>query len=179
MKLKVLVIALLMIGILGCKNKTTITAKQYSDDVVKMEQSLAEPIRQAENEIKNYADSLKYDQLSAAAKKMEDIIQAKIDTLERVDVAGFNGGDDFKTVAVRYFGYIKSLYTSYKAIGDAKDEPGRIAASDKMNQILSVQQNVNLNMQEAQVKFAAENGFELASPGQSEAPAADSTAAKK
>ncbi|MGJ7032407.1 hypothetical protein [Niabella hirudinis] len=139
------------------------TAKQYSDEIAKMEQSLAEPIRQTENAIKLYADSADYKNVAVAAAKMEALIQEKIDKVEDIDVSKFTGGEDFKTVAVRYFEYFQSLYQAYREIGDAPDEAARITASNRMNQVLVAQDEVILRLQDTQMRFAAENGFILES----------------
>ncbi|WP_300598363.1 hypothetical protein [Niabella sp.] len=161
MQLKTALGALTLFFLIACKGKVTMTAKQYSDEIAGLEQSLAEPIRQTENKIKTCADSADYKCVSAAAEKMETVIQEKVDRIENIDVSKFTGGDDFKTVAVRYFEYFKGLYTAYRAIGDAPDEAARIEASNRMNQVLTAQEEVILRLQETQVRFAAENGFIL------------------
>lgn len=161
LKLNTVLCTLIFFLLTACKEKITMSAKQFSDEVAVLEQGLAEPIRQTENTIKKCADSADYKCVAAAAEKMEGIIQEKIDQIEKVDVSKFTGGEDFKTVAVRYFEYFKSLYTAYRAIGDAPDEPARVEASNRMNQILVAQEEVMLRLQDTQVRFAAENGFIL------------------
>jgi|GEM_PF-694187 len=161
MRLNTLFCMVVLFFLTACKDKISMSAKQYSDEIARLEQSLAEPIRQTENAIKVYADSADYKDVSLAAQKMETLIQEKIDKIEKIDVTGFTGGEDFKTVAVRYFEYFKSLYTAYREIGDAPDEATRITASNRMNQILTAQEEVILRLQDTQVRFAAENGFML------------------
>ncbi|SDE08672.1 hypothetical protein [Niabella drilacis] len=161
MRLNTLLCTAVLLLLAACKGKITMTAKQYSDEIAQLEQSLAEPIRETENAIKRYADSADYKNVSVAAGKMETLIQQKIDQIEKVDVSTFTGGEDFKTVAVRYFEYFKSLYTAYREIGDAPDEAARITASNRMNQVLVAQEEVILRLQDTQVRFAAENGFML------------------
>ncbi|MBZ4188224.1 hypothetical protein K7B07_04930 [Niabella sp. 3A5MI-3] len=156
------------------------TAKQFSDEIAKEEQSLAEPIRAAENAIKVHADSADYKSVAEEAKKMEVLIQEKIDRIEKVDVSSLTGGEDFKTVAIRYFEYFKSLYTAYREIGDAPDEAARITASDRMNQILVAQEEVILRLQDTQARFAAENGFILEkAPAEPAAPATNPQSGKR
>lgn len=161
LKLNTVLCTLVFFFLTACKGTVTMSAKQYSDEVATLEQSLAEPIQQTENTIKKCADSADYKCVSAAAEKMEAVIQEKIDQIEKVDVSKFTGGEDFKTVAVRYFEYFRSLYTAYRAIGDAPDEAARKEASNRMNQILVAQEEVMLRLQDTQVRFAAENGFIL------------------
>ncbi|ANH84005.1 hypothetical protein A8C56_16005 [Niabella ginsenosidivorans] len=140
------------------------TAKQYSDEVLRMQQSLAEPIRQAENEIKAFGDSANYSGMAGAAGKMESLIQGKIDTLNKIDAASFQGGADFKTVVIRYFEYLKSVYSSYKEIGNAANGVERLKATDDMYQKLSAQQDVEERMRTSQTRFAALNGFMFTEP---------------
>ncbi|WP_157557997.1 hypothetical protein [Niabella aurantiaca] len=171
MRVNILLCTAVLFLLAACKDKITMTAKQFSDKIATLEQGLAEPIRQTENAIKMYADSADYKGVSAAAAKMEANIQEKISQIEKIDVSGFTGGEDFKTVAVRYFEYFRSLYTAYREIGDAPDEAARMTASNRMNQILAAQEEVILRLQDTQVRFAAENGFILEKAPAAQPPA--------
>ncbi|MCH5599606.1 hypothetical protein [Niabella ginsengisoli] len=73
------------------------------------------------------------------------------------------GGEDFKLVATRYFEYIKSIYTTYKKIGEAKNEQERTKAADEMMNTIGGQEAVMANLQAAQTKFAADNHFTISS----------------
>lgn len=151
------------------------TAKQYSDEVVTMQQSLAEPIRTAENEIKNFGDNSNYAGLAGVGGKMESLLQGKIDTLNNIKTSSFTGGDDFKIVVIRYFEYLKDVYSTYKQIGNAPDQAARLKLTNDMYQKLSAQPDVEERMKASQTRFAAMNGFMFAEPDQP-ASGADSTA---
>lgn len=154
----------------ACKSKTVITAKQYSDEVLQMQQNLAEPIRQAEIEIKAFGDSSNFTGMAGAAGKMETLIQGKIDTLNKVDITAFKGGDEFKVVVIRYFEYLKSVYSSYKEIGNAANTADKIKATNEMYQKLAAQQDVEDRMRTSQTRFAALNGFLFTETDPSAAP---------
>ena len=50
------------------------------------------------------------------------MVQEKIDEINAMKVPGAKKGEEFKTAALRYFKYIKSLYTGYKDLGKAATE---------------------------------------------------------
>lgn len=166
MKRSVLFFSLVVFSAIGCRSRSAMTAKQYSDEVIAMRQSLAEPIRLAENEIKNFGDNANYTGLGGVGGKMESLIQGKIDTLSKINTSSFTGGADFKIVVVRYFEYMKEVYGTYKKIGDAPDQASRLKATDEMYRKLSAQPDVEAQMNASQTRFAALNGFLFTEPGQ-------------
>ncbi|MBO9617683.1 MAG: hypothetical protein J7539_01500 [Niabella sp.] len=175
MKRSILFFSLVVLSFVACKSKSTMTAKQYSDSVAAMQQSLGEPIRTAENEIKNFGDKANYVGLAGVGGRMESLLQGKIDTLNNINASSFTGGDDFKIVVIRYFEYLKDVYGTYKKIGDAPDQAARLKITDDMYQKLSAQQDVEERMKASQTRFAALNGFMFTEPGQPQI-IADSTA---
>lgn len=148
----------------SCKSQSSDTGpvpanpKEYSEKIADLEESLAEPLLKAEAEIKVRGDKGDFAGMAQSAKAMEDTVELRIHTLKKIDPVG-KGGEDFKTVSVRYFEYIKSIYTSYKNIAEAKDEEAKKVAADKMAAVINAQPGVLTNLKTAQDKFAAENAF--------------------
>ncbi len=152
----------------ACKSKTTdtgdtpapATASQYYEQVAALEETMSEPLLTTEAAIKARGDKKDFDGIARSAKAMEDTVDLRIDALKKLEPVG-KGGEDFKLVATRYFEYIKSIYTSYKKIGEAKTEEERMKGADEMTNIINGQAAVMANLQSAQAKFAADNGFTI------------------
>jgi len=159
-------LSVVMVAAISCKSKDTnsgdhpATAKEYYQKVLEIEESISEPLLKAEAEIKARSDKNNFAGIAASAKVMEDTLDVKIKALKNIPAVG-NGAEDFKTMAVRYFEYIKSIYTAYKDIGEAKDEEQREGAVKKMADLINAQEDIMTNLNNAQIKFAADNGFSL------------------
>lgn len=168
---------MLLLVITSCKSKTDdastpdgrpLTAQEYYQKVIDLEETMTEPLLKTEAEVQARSDKGDFDGVAKSAKAMEDTVDVRINKLKKMEPVG-NGSDDFKTVAVRYFEYVKSIYTAYKNIGNAKTDVTRKEAGDKMANTINAQQGVMQNLNNAQLKFAADNGFtidvEQAPPG--------------
>ncbi|MFT4094136.1 MAG: hypothetical protein QM640_10900 [Niabella sp.] len=148
----------------SCKTKSTdtgtrpLTAQEYNDKVIDLEESMSEPLLKTEAELKARSDKDDFAGMAQSAKAMEDTVDLRINALKKMDAVG-KGGEDFKTVAVRYFEYLKSIYTGYRNIAEAKTDEAKKEASEKMTNILSAQPGVMENLRNTQNKYAADNGF--------------------
>lgn len=151
---------------ISCKSKTAdtathpLTAQEYNDTIFNLEESMSEPLLKTEAEIKARSDKGDFTGMAQSARAMEDTVDIRINALKKIDAAG-KGGADFKTIAVRYFEYIKSIYTGYKNIAEAKTDDTRKEAVDKMTNILNAQPDVMANLKSAQNKYATDNGFAI------------------
>lgn len=134
------------------------TPVQLNEKIMDLENSLAEPMLKAEAEIKARGDNGNIEGVIQSAKAMEDTIQLRLTKLKGLSTVGV-GGEDFKTATVRYFEYLKSIYTTYKEIAQAKDDNAKTEKRKQMETILSSQQAVMVNLQQTQQKYAADNGF--------------------
>lgn len=155
---------LLSIFLLSCtstKKENAETPMQFSEKIVNAEIQLSEPLAKAEQNIRAQADSADYEGMGKTAAGAEKLVQEKIDEIEKLSVSDFKGGEDFQKSAINYFEYIKSIYTTYKNIGEAENEGVRLAQTRQMDTILATQKNVITMMQAAQDKFAIENGFQV------------------
>ncbi|MFV0607371.1 MAG: hypothetical protein ACK5NK_16200 [Niabella sp.] len=163
---------LCIVLLLSCKNRQTgepennnanragqvFTPVQLNQKVIDLENSMAEPILKAEAEIKVRSQNGNMEGVVQSAKAIEDSIQLRIDELNKISPVGVNGAD-FKLIATRYFEYMKSIYTTYKEIALAKDDAEKSAKAKQMESIIKAQADVVSNLQQAQQKYATENGF--------------------
>lgn len=157
----VLAFVTVFVSCTSSKKENTVTPMQFSEKIVNAEMELAAPLAKAEQVIKTSADSSNFEAMGKAAEEAESLIVNKIEEIDKLPSSDFKGGDDFKKSALNYFEYIKSIYTTYKNIGQAKNEGVRLAQTRQMDTILSTQQNVITMMQAAQDKFALDNGFQV------------------
>lgn len=134
------------------------TPVQLNERVMALENSLEEPMLKAEAEIKVRSDNGNYDGVIQSAKAMEDTIQLRIDHVKSLDPVGV-GGDDFKLISTRYFEYLKSIYTTYREMAEAKTDEARLEKAKQMEAIMKGQADVLGNLQRTQQKYAADNGF--------------------
>lgn len=147
--------------VVSCKSekaKAVATPQQFNEKIVSLEESLEEPLLKAEAEIKVRSEKADFTGMAQSARAMEDTVTKKINEIKNIAAVG-KGGEDFKTVAVRYFEYIKSIYTSYKNIAEAKTEEARAEATKKMSDVLNSQPAVLNNLQTSQQKYATDNNF--------------------
>jgi len=155
---KLFFIALLFTGLVACKSKS---AYKYSEDIVTKERSLTTPIETTEDKVEKYIAARQYDSIAIAGEDMEKLVQQKIDEINSMPVPDAEGADDFKTASIRYFKYIKSLYTGYKNLGEAETEEARQEVVDELQKLVKDKPSVISDMQAAQRKYADANGFKV------------------
>lgn len=152
------VIALLSVVFVSCKSKQ---AFNYSEAIVAKERSLSAPITLEEKNAADFISSQKFDSLSALGERMEKLVQQKIDEIEEMKAPDGKEAEDFKTASIRYFKYIKSVYTSYKALGNANSDEDRQERYDDLQKLVQDKTEVIGDMQKAQKIFADANGFKV------------------
>ncbi|MGC4234678.1 MAG: hypothetical protein QM594_16970 [Niabella sp.] len=157
---------LLAIIFTACKSKsadtggTPQTASEYYEKIIELEETMSEPLLTTEAAIKARGDKQDFEGIARSAKAMEDTIDIRINAIKKMKPVG-HGAEDFKIVVTRYFEYIKSIYTAYRTIGEAKTEEERMKAADKMANTINGQEAVMANLQAAQAQFAASNHFTI------------------
>ena len=148
----------------GCNNtkkESLETAIQFSEKIVNTEQELAEPLAHAEQMILAKLDSSDFESMGAIADEAETLIADRVKEIKALSVKGFKGGEAFRSSAINYFEYVKSIFTNYKNIGYAKTEGARLYEVCRMDSLRSRQQPVIMKMQAAQKQFADDNGFKV------------------
>jgi len=151
-------IALSMLALVSCNS---ISAKNYSEDIVKMERSLTPDMEKTENQIASFATSEKFDSFAAVAGRMEAIVDSKLQEVIKKEAPKVKEGQNFKEAAVRYFAYIKSIYTGYKVVGLSKTDEERRSNFAQFQQLAEKKKSVSSEMMKAQEKYAKANGFKI------------------
>ena len=116
---KYAIIVLVIAGMMGCKSKS---AFNFSENIVAKEKSLVPDIQATEKKVERFINAEQYDSIATAGANMEALVQTKIDEIEAMHLPDANGADNFKNASLRYFMYIKKMYTAYKDWGNAKTE---------------------------------------------------------
>lgn len=150
---------------IGCKSKI---ALDYNDMVVKNQQSLASSMDQTEPQLKDYFANHEYDSIAAVSSRMEAKIDSIIRNIQKKPVPKVKQGENFKKVALNYFEYMKTIYTSYKNYGNESTPEGRIIGLAVISRVTNQEDQVIADMQQAQRIFAKDNGFKIKSAGQKE-----------
>ena len=150
------IIALLIAALAGCKSKS---AFNYSETIVKKERSLGPDIQSTEAKAKIFLEAGNYDSLGIAGATMERKIQEKIDEIDALPLPDAKGAADFKSAAIGYFRYIKSLYVEYKNFGNAQTAEQRALVIKDLQDLVAEKPAILSNMRKAQEKYAKDNGF--------------------
>lgn len=169
---KLSVILILLISLLGCnshdKGKSSTgdnskssgnTAYDYNEDFLKKEKSLEPEINKTESSVSVFMRTEKYDSIAIAGERMEVLIDKIINDIKATPAPDVKEGENFKEAGVRYFDFMKKMYTVYKDYGHAKDAAGRQVQLDKLQELTSKKTEEIQHIQDVQKKFASENGF--------------------
>ena len=151
-------IVILLTGLVACKSKS---AYNYSQDIVSKERSLSSQIERTEDKVVKFVAAEQFDSVAIAGEQMEKLVQQKIDEIDAMPLPKAKEAANFKTAAIRYFKYIKSLYTGYKNLGKASTEEARQEVVSDLKKLIDEKQPVISEMQKAQGKFADANGFKV------------------
>ncbi len=150
---------ILMISIASCSSKKA--AFDYSENFVKKENSLLNDITSTENKVERYVAAEQYDSIAIAGEKMEQLVETKIQEIKKEPAPDVKEAANFKEACIKYFEFIKSMYTSYKEYGRATDDSEREKAKARVIEIAGSKRSAMTAMQTAQKKFADANGFRL------------------
>jgi hypothetical protein len=158
MRKHLFLIALLFTGLVACKSKS---AFNFSQDIVAKERSLTADINITEDKVEKFATAQQFDSVAAVSEQMEKKVQTKIDEIMAMKVPSAKEADNFREAALRYFKYIKSIYTAYKNVGLAPTAEERSKLAEEMQEVASKKDEVVSDMQKAQRKYAEANGFKI------------------
>ena len=113
-----------------------------------------------EDRVGRYADALQYDSIRIVSAELEKKFDGAIDEMKQKPAPDAKGGELFKSEALKYFEYMKSIYTAYKDFGAATDED-REAVRARFLELMQKKESVIQNIKVAQKEFAAANGFKI------------------
>ena len=154
----------------GCKSKL---AMDYNNMIVKQQTRLNDGMDRAEPDLKNYFASFQYDSIVSISTRMESKIDSIMNDINKKPVPKVKQGDNFKKAALAYFGFMKSIYTSYKNYGLQNSPEGRQIQLQIMTMIINNEDKIVAEMQKAQQIFAKNNGFKIRSSKQTASMALD------
>ena len=147
----------------GCKSKIAI---EYNNMVVENQKSLGNAMVVAEPQLKNYFASFEYDSIVTVSNRLEVKIDSILQEIKKKPAPKADQGENFKNVALKYFDYMKSIYTSYKNYGLQTTPEGRQIEREDMSMVLSQEDKMIADMQEAQMIFAKDNNFKIRATNQ-------------
>jgi len=146
---------------IGCKSEI---AMDYNDMIVQRQKGLGADMEATEPGLKNYFASFEYDSIVHVSNKMETKIDSILQEIRKKPAPKVKEGENFKKAALRYFDYMKSIYTSYKNYGLQRTPEGRQIELQVMSMVVNQEDKMIADMQEAQKIFAKDNGFKIPSP---------------
>ena len=149
---------LLAITVVSCKFRS---ALNFNEAMAAKEKDIAPAIQTAEIRIKEFYTAGKFDSVAAIGERMEKLLQQKVDEIEAMKAPAGKEGENFKAACVRAFESVKAVYSMYKRIGKATTAEARQKQLDNVQQIVKNKEEAVEDMQAAQKRFAAENGFKI------------------
>jgi len=155
---KIFIAFALITGFAGCQSKT---ALDYSQSLVKKEQSIIPEMTSTEEKVKMYFASEHFDSVAVAGERMEKLVDEKLKEIKDQPTPDVKGATAFKDAFINYFKFIKSLYAGYKNIGQATTAEARDQEIIKISKLVDQKETVLKDIQDAQKKFATENNFRL------------------
>jgi hypothetical protein len=158
MKILPAFLAILMTVLFSCKSKT---AFDYSQQIVKMETELAADIAMADKKVSKFLDAEQNDSAMIITQQMEDMADKKLKEIQNLDAPNVEEAENFKKEAVRYFSYIKAIYTSYNRLTMATNEEAKEMERSKLLKIGNEKEEATKALQVAQQKFAVANNFRI------------------
>jgi hypothetical protein len=158
MKLNQLLVASLLIGMLSCKSKT---ALDYSKMIVKMETELSADIAKVDKKVNEYIKAKKTNSAIIMCRQMEALAAQKLKEVQQMNAPKVAEGENFKRAAVRYFTYIRNIYSTFSKFTMAETEKEKATERKKLTKIIGEKNQIAEAMQAAQRRFAAANDFQI------------------
>lgn len=155
---KLLILFLPLLLLCSCKSKQ---ALNFSEEIVKKENSLENDIKNTEAHVKSFLAANQYDSMAVASEKMANIVDTKLNEIKALKTPDLKYAGDFKANAIEYFNYIKDVYTSYAKFAKAGTDELREKEYSNMQDVVNKKDEVIRKMRDAQKKFAEANGFKL------------------
>jgi hypothetical protein len=157
--IKKITTALLIICMLAsCKGRE---ALKFNQDFVAKEKSLEADIKSTEASVGEFAKEMKYDSIGVMGERMESKVAKIITELKAAPAPDAEQGEKFKVDVIKYFEYIKSIYTTYKELGKATNDEARGIIMGDLETILGKTNEALEKIQTSQKEYAKANGFKL------------------
>jgi vacuolar-type H+-ATPase subunit I/STV1 len=158
MKPGLLILLLLLTGMTACKSKS---AFAYSEAIVKIQRTLDPGIIATENQFSDFLTKGNYDSAAAVSGRMESLVDSKLKEVEKLETPNVKEADNFRRAVIRYFSYLKSIYTAYKRYAIQTNDEDREAERLKLLRVIDDKEEAIEDIQKAQAKYAQANGFRI------------------
>jgi len=132
----------------------------YSQEFVKKERAMIPAIDSTEDAVGRYAALGEMDSVGIVSESLEKKFDVLLDETKAKPAPDAKGGEHFKAEVIKYFEYMKSIYTAYKDFART-DGAERDAARTHMLELVQRKPEILTNIQQAQQQFAADNGFKV------------------
>jgi nitrogen fixation/metabolism regulation signal transduction histidine kinase len=158
MKKIFLYLFLLLVLFSSCNSKS---AFNYSQEVVKTEKLLLPQVEETEKKVAEFFPAQQFDSMAIVSRKMEVAVQNAKDHLDNLPVPDAKQAKEFKEGVMRYFSFMKSVYTDYRKVAEAKTEEERNKHLARVQLIPTKRQEELSRIKEIQQKYADANGFRV------------------
>jgi hypothetical protein len=158
MRKNLFLVAFLMTTLVACKNKS---AFNYSQNIVAIEKTLEPEMEKAQTKLEEFFGAEQFDSAAAISDRMEKLVQQKVEEVSALKLPKAKEAESFRSAAIKYFKYIKSLYTAYRAVGEEKDPDQRQEKAVVVEDLFGQRMDAVKDMQDAQLKYARANGFKV------------------
>ncbi len=158
--LKQLLFAAMILAVLSSCSSNA--AFKYNQDFAAKEKLLIPNITSTETNVARYIVARQFDSVAVAGEKMEGLVDEQLNKIKKENAPDAKGGEEFKTAGIKYFQFLKDMYTSYKNYGGAKTEEGRNEELSKMQELVAKKSTVIQDIKNAQITFASANNFRVA-----------------
>src|SRR5690606_5295052 len=112
----------LLIFLAGCKSNEAFNINQ---EIAKKEKTLEADIQKTEDAVGRFIRAGQYDSMALVSTNMVNLVDKTLDDIKEMKWSSVKEGDDFKNETVRYFEFMKSLYTGYVEYGNAGTDESR------------------------------------------------------
>ncbi len=158
MKLQPVLIFAFILQLCSCKTKT---AFEYNQQIVKIETDLSAAIAKADKKISKFLAEGKNDSAELMSQEMEMQADRRLKEVQNLEVPDVEEAGNFKKEAVRYFSYLKSIYSTFKKFSMAKTNDEKEKERLKLVRIVNDKEEATTALQRAQQKFATANNFRI------------------
>ena len=142
----------------GCKSNS---AFDYSQAIVKIETDFAAEIIPADKKVSEFLDSDQHDSAAIFTQQMEDLAEKRLAQVRDLKAPNVKEAENFKLAAIRYFTYLKTMYTAFNNFTKASTEEAKEAERVRLAKIVADKDDATRTLQLAQQKFAAANNFRI------------------
>ena len=158
MKWHPIVMILTLLLAAGCKSNP---AFEYSQAIVKIETDFAAEVTPADKKVSRYLDANQHDSAAIISQQMEEMAHKRLEQVQQLEAPNVKEAENFRRAAIRYFTYLKTLYTSFNKFTKAGSDDAREVERQRLAKIVADKDEATRSLQLAQQKFAAANNFRI------------------